>query len=128
MKGLQYIAAVLTLVGAVSSAQAVSEVKNDQVQFMTDHELNEVVGAKMTGTTVNDIRNSLNSLLATGHYTGITAGEKNLIINEAIRMQGSATVYSRAQVDKWFSDMLAKTNTKECWLNSRRKVVCMVTM
>jgi hypothetical protein len=45
MTGFKYIAGVLTLVGAVNSAQATGEVSKDQIQFMNDQSLTEIQGA-----------------------------------------------------------------------------------
>jgi hypothetical protein len=43
---LKYLGALLALMCTLGSAQAAGKVDKDEIQFMGDHQLNEIVGAK----------------------------------------------------------------------------------
>jgi hypothetical protein len=109
MTSFKYIAAVLALVGAVGSAQAAGEVQNDQVQFMADHELNEVVGAKFAGFTISDVNRALNYQMSeySFFWDKVSSAEVKQIKTWISQMgNNSKKTYTKNDMDKWLLDKL----------------------
>jgi hypothetical protein len=120
MISFKYIAAMLALVTAVGSAQATGHVQNIQIQFMADHELNEVVGAKFDGFSVKDVVDALNSF----KRNGVTSLEKKLIVEEINKLSGYKTLYSVDFMDDWLLKMVTNADKFHCYRNNKGKYTC----
>jgi hypothetical protein len=110
MTSFKYIAAVLALVGAVGSAQAASEVNKEQIQFMGDQELNEVVGAKFDGFSLKEAYTGVTRALSSGSRPNVTKSEADALRKKLSNLFYHKTVYSKTYVEGVIKNDLNKAD------------------
>lgn len=119
MKNLKHTAAALAILGAVSSAQANDGTQKNQIQFMSDHQLTEIVGAKFD-SSANALNLSIEIRLAgiSAEKTGgpkFTRAHEDKIMKRTRLLKSHNRTYNANDVRAWIrSEVRACLRSSGC--------------